>query len=94
MTIDAAAVPDPGTLAECFREGFEEVLALGGPHARVRLPLRDEPVVDEPVLDEPVLDEAVVAEPVLDKVVAEVLEGVVGGAVDGVVVEVVTAWSA
>lgn len=41
ITIDTAAVPDPELLVECLREGFEEVLHLGGDHARVRLPLRD-----------------------------------------------------
>jgi WS/DGAT/MGAT family acyltransferase len=39
MTIDTAAVPDPEVLAGCLREGFEEVLVLGGRHERVRLPL-------------------------------------------------------
>ncbi len=43
ITMDAAAVADPEVLAECFREGFEEVLALGGAHDPVRLPLRDVP---------------------------------------------------
>jgi WS/DGAT/MGAT family acyltransferase len=40
ISIDTAAVADPDELAECFREGFEEVLALGGAHAPVRRPLR------------------------------------------------------
>ena len=30
-TIDTAAVPDPDRLMSCLREGFDEVLALGGP---------------------------------------------------------------
>ena len=30
VTIDTAAVPDPEVLVECLREGFEEVLGLGG----------------------------------------------------------------
>jgi diacylglycerol O-acyltransferase / wax synthase len=38
VSCDAAAVPDPHVLAECLREGFCEVLALGGRHAPVRLP--------------------------------------------------------
>ena len=39
MTIDIAAVPDPEVFAQCVREGFEEVLLLGGAHTPVRLPL-------------------------------------------------------
>jgi hypothetical protein len=30
-------------LIECVREGFEEVLSLGGAHDHVGLPLRDGP---------------------------------------------------
>jgi diacylglycerol O-acyltransferase len=45
ITIDTAAVADPERLAECFREGFEEVLALGGEHEPARLPLRDAPEI-------------------------------------------------
>lgn len=41
MNIDIAAVPDPEVFAECMREGFEEVLLLGGEHEPVRLPLHD-----------------------------------------------------
>jgi WS/DGAT/MGAT family acyltransferase len=41
VTIDTAAVPDPEVLAGCLKEGFEEVLLLGGPHEPVRLPLLD-----------------------------------------------------
>jgi diacylglycerol O-acyltransferase len=40
ISIDTAAVADPEALIECVREGFEEVLALGGSHEPVRLPLR------------------------------------------------------
>jgi diacylglycerol O-acyltransferase len=40
FTIDTAAVPDCDLLMECFREGFEEVLELGGDHHPVELPLR------------------------------------------------------
>ena len=39
MTIDTAAVPDPEVLGECMREGFEEVLSLGGRHRAVRVPV-------------------------------------------------------
>ena len=39
VTMDTAAVADPDVLIECFRKGFEEVLALGGEHEPVRLPL-------------------------------------------------------
>jgi hypothetical protein len=42
MTIDIAAVPDPEVFAQCVREGFEEVLLLGGAHTPVRLPLLDD----------------------------------------------------
>jgi diacylglycerol O-acyltransferase len=42
VSIDTAAVPDPEVLAECLREGFEELLDLGGPHEPVRLPFLDE----------------------------------------------------
>ena len=42
MTIDTAAVPDPAVLAECMRDGFEEVLLLGGAHEAVRLPQVDD----------------------------------------------------
>lgn len=41
VTIDTAAISDVQTFMECMREGFEEVLALAGPHAAVRLPLHD-----------------------------------------------------
>jgi WS/DGAT/MGAT family acyltransferase len=39
FTIDTAAVPDYEVLMECFREGFEEVLELGGDHRPVEVPL-------------------------------------------------------
>jgi diacylglycerol O-acyltransferase len=49
ITIDTAAVPDPDVLIECFREGFEEVLDLGGAHNAVHLPLHDDaPAVTPP----------------------------------------------
>ena len=35
FTIDSAAVPDYDVLMRCFREGFEEVLELGGDHRPV-----------------------------------------------------------
>ena len=38
ITIDSAAVPEHELLTECFRDGFEEVLALGGAHEPVRVP--------------------------------------------------------
>jgi diacylglycerol O-acyltransferase len=31
-TVDTAAVPDPDKLTACLRDGFDEVLALGGDH--------------------------------------------------------------
>ncbi len=40
FTVDAGAVPDGEVLMECFRQGFEEVLVLGGHHRPVELPLR------------------------------------------------------
>ncbi len=40
ITIDTAAVPDAVLLADCLREGFEEVLALGGEYGPVTTPLR------------------------------------------------------
>jgi len=41
VTLDTAAVPDHTVFLECLGEGFEEVLALGGDHEAVRLPLHD-----------------------------------------------------
>ena len=38
-TIDTAAVPDPDVLVDCLRQGFDEVLALGGSHRPARSPL-------------------------------------------------------
>lgn len=35
-TMDTAAIPDPDVFVTCLREGFEEVLALGGAHHPVR----------------------------------------------------------
>lgn len=43
VTIDTAAIPDHDVLLECLREGFDEVLALGGKHQPVRLPSQDRP---------------------------------------------------
>ena len=40
ITIDSAAVPDHDLLTECFRDGFEEVLALAAEHTPVRVPTR------------------------------------------------------
>ena len=40
FTIDTSSVPDYDVLMECFREGFEEVLALAGDHVPVEMPLR------------------------------------------------------
>ncbi len=41
VAIDTAAVPDADVLVDCLREGFEEVLALGGNHDSVRMPMRE-----------------------------------------------------
>ncbi|MGZ8765689.1 MAG: wax ester/triacylglycerol synthase domain-containing protein [Acidimicrobiia bacterium] len=38
VNTDTGAVPDPDALVECLREGFEEILDLGGPHEPVRSP--------------------------------------------------------
>jgi WS/DGAT/MGAT family acyltransferase len=43
VNCDTAAVTDPDVLMECLRQGFEEVLVLGGEHAPVRRPLHDAP---------------------------------------------------
>ncbi len=40
-TIDTAAVPDPDRLTNCLREGFDEVLGLGGDHNPVTSLLAD-----------------------------------------------------
>jgi hypothetical protein len=39
ISVDSAAVSDPKLLTECLRDGFEDVLALAGPHEPVGLPL-------------------------------------------------------
>ena len=38
-TIDTTAVPDPDVLVDCLRQGFDEVLDLGGEHRPARRPL-------------------------------------------------------
>lgn len=43
FNIDAAAVPDFDLLMECFRQGFEEVLALAGDHHPVEVPFGGSP---------------------------------------------------
>jgi diacylglycerol O-acyltransferase len=43
ISVDEAAVSDPALLTECLREGFEDVLALGGAHEPVGLPLKTAP---------------------------------------------------
>jgi len=40
-TIDTSAVPDPGVLVDCLRQGFDEVLDLGGEHRPARSPLAE-----------------------------------------------------
>lgn len=39
VTTDLGAVPDPGVLMDCLREGFEEILELSGDHGPVVLPV-------------------------------------------------------
>ena len=34
MNADAAAIPDPDVLAECLREGFDEVCSLANPEPK------------------------------------------------------------
>ncbi len=41
MTIDTGAIPDQDVLVESMREGFEEVLELGGDHTPPYFPLHD-----------------------------------------------------
>lgn len=41
LTFDTAAVPDTDVLVRCVGEGFDEVLALGGDHTPVTLPLHE-----------------------------------------------------
>jgi diacylglycerol O-acyltransferase len=43
ISVDSAAVSDPALLTECLREGFEDVLALGGAHEPVARPLQATP---------------------------------------------------
>jgi hypothetical protein len=45
LTMDSAAVTDPGVFVDCLRAGFDEVLALGGAHEPARSPL-DGPAVE------------------------------------------------
>ena len=40
VNVDAAAVPDHDALTDCFRQGFEEVLALAGDHRPVEVPFQ------------------------------------------------------
>ena len=40
VNTDIGAVPDPHVLMDCLREGFEEILDLGGDHGAVVLPTR------------------------------------------------------
>ena len=40
VNTDTGGVPDPHVLMDCLREGFEEVLDLGGDHGAVALPTR------------------------------------------------------
>jgi WS/DGAT/MGAT family acyltransferase len=42
INMDTAAVAAPTLLVDCLREGFEEVLALGGEHEPVRRPVTDD----------------------------------------------------
>ena len=39
INTDTGAVPDPDVLLECLRDGFEEMLGLGGDHGPVRMPV-------------------------------------------------------
>ena len=41
VNVDTAAVADPDVLVACLREGFEELLDLGGDHMPVVVPLLD-----------------------------------------------------
>lgn len=41
INVDTGAVPDPDRLVACLREGFAEVLDLGGEHDPVRRPLEE-----------------------------------------------------
>ena len=42
VNIDSGAIPDPDVLMDCMREGFDEVLAVGGSSGHVVLPNRVE----------------------------------------------------
>ena len=42
-TIDGSAVPDPDVLVDCIRQGFDEVLDLGGDHRPASYPFADDP---------------------------------------------------
>ncbi len=44
-TMDTAAIPDPKVLVDCLRQGFDEVLALGGAYRPARSPLLTGPTV-------------------------------------------------
>ena len=37
---DMGAIPDPAALRECVRDGFDEILGVGGAAGHVVLPLR------------------------------------------------------
>ena len=41
INCDTGAIPDPDVFVECLREGFAEVIAVGGGAGPVRLPLHD-----------------------------------------------------
>ncbi len=44
INCDTGAIPDPDTFVECLREGFAEVIAIGGSAGPVRLPVHDPPL--------------------------------------------------
>jgi diacylglycerol O-acyltransferase / wax synthase len=48
VNVDTAAVADPDVLVACLREGFEELLGLGGDHVAVVVPLLDGVYPGEP----------------------------------------------
>jgi diacylglycerol O-acyltransferase len=41
VTMDRAAIPRSAMMADCLKEGFEEVLTLAGKHNPVELPLHE-----------------------------------------------------
>jgi diacylglycerol O-acyltransferase len=45
VTTDSGAIPDQKAFSVCLRDGFEEVLSLGGAHSGVRFPL-EEPITE------------------------------------------------